>query len=222
MTNAERAGSISNAASVPESLAVTPRWEWRTFAQHLAPVPQSVAVGPSDASQDEVYFVAAVSPQNVKLRRDRVEIKQLEEIDANGLERWRPVASFAFPLGRAELDRIGAALGVRVPGAPGISLDRAGLLAAVESLYPRVVAIPVTKRRSRFVAAACRGEHVDLLIRNDRWQSIALEDEDPTVVKRAVHLLQMDHFPNTNYPAVLKAIAGVRSVATPSLLQETF
>lgn len=194
--------------------AVTPRWEWRTFSRHLAPFATTVVAGPVDAPQDEVYLVAAASRQNVKIRRDAIEIKRLEESDADGLERWRPVAQLPFPLGRAALDRIGAALGVVIPGAPTALVDRAALLDAVATMQPNVLAVPVTKQRRHFVAAGCRGERADLQIAGSTWQSIALEDEDPAVVRRTLHLLQLDHLPNTSYPAALKAIAGIRSIDT--------
>ena len=190
--------------------AVVPRWELRVFARRLPRVRPDPAVSEArDPPRRETYFVSARSLQNVKIRADHVEIKRLEAVDGDGLERWRPTARHGFPLGSSDIADIGAALNVTFPGTLRAPVNRAGLLAAIASLAPMVVAVPLTKWRRQFVVAGCHGERVTLVVRGRHWESMALEDPDRDRVMRAAALLHLNDLPNTSYPAALKAIVGM-------------
>lgn len=73
-------------------LAVTARWEWRTFG------PRFGCGGP---------------PR--KVRDDLMDIKALRKVDADGLEQWMPVMKAGFPLPAAEVARVFAALRLDPP-----------------------------------------------------------------------------------------------------------
>ena len=47
---------------------------------------------------DELYLLSLESDASVKVRDGLMDVKQLESVDGDGLEQWRPVLKDAFPL----------------------------------------------------------------------------------------------------------------------------
>ena len=82
---------------------IVPRWEWRTFGQDFGPAePQFAALGPEKVQKSaEVYLLADGSDANVKIRDQLLDIKQLECVNHDGLEQWRPVLKEPFPSKRS-------------------------------------------------------------------------------------------------------------------------
>ena len=48
---------------------------------------------------DELYLLSPASDASVKVRDQLMDVKQLEHVNADGLEQWRPVMKAEFPLG---------------------------------------------------------------------------------------------------------------------------
>ncbi len=53
----------------------------------------------------------------MKVRDDLMDVKQLEAVDDDGLEQWRPVLKASFPLAAADVAAVLDALGVVRAGA---------------------------------------------------------------------------------------------------------
>jgi hypothetical protein len=187
-----------------------PRWEWRVFGEKLQlPDSHRLEMHDTEPETEEVYLLSRRSIQNVKLRRDAVDIKWLDAVDTGGLERWRPAGHFVFPLGPTQIARIQDALGVVIRERLGYPLDRARFLRCITRLEPEVVAVPVLKRRTRFTLAGCEGERVELVIDGRRLQSLALEDVNPAFLTTAVRMTGITDPVNLSYPRLLKAIRGI-------------
>ena len=104
--------------------AIIPRWEWRVFAERFGGAERRLAwlaTAPAEVS-DELYVLGLRSEASVKIRDGLMDVKRLEHVDDNGLERWRPVMKAAFPLAQGDVVAVIEALGAS-PGrhrAPGV------------------------------------------------------------------------------------------------------
>lgn len=96
---------------------IIPRWEWRTFGEGLGDADQQfAALEPGGVQEsDEIYLLSPVTDENVKIRDLLMDIKTLQQVNADGLEQWKPVMKGAFPLPAAQVKDVFEALGVAPP-----------------------------------------------------------------------------------------------------------
>src|SRR5262245_44661504 len=96
--------------------AIVPRWEWRTFGSRFGVADGRFAeLTPTGVQESDELYVLGASTDNVKIRDDLMDIKVLREVDAAGLERWEPVMKKGFPLPKADVTSVFAALEVATP-----------------------------------------------------------------------------------------------------------
>ena len=78
---------------------IIPRWEWRSFGRRFPSAEERLArLTPGGVQEsDEVYLLSA-SGDNVKVRDALMDVKVLQETNADGLEQWTPVMKAGFPL----------------------------------------------------------------------------------------------------------------------------
>lgn len=194
----------------PMSAAVTPRWEWRVFANDVREklAAANVTLDARDALRNETYIVSTRTDAGVKVRNGHLELKMLRERDGTGLELWEPVLVRAFPLPADLVGPLWQALGVprTRPAEELRSLDE---LLDVVARMPSLRAVSVAKERARFELPECRGEHAVVWIEGKRVETVAVEDADPHRVLKAAGRLRIAHLPNTNYPRALKTMLGI-------------
>jgi exopolyphosphatase/guanosine-5'-triphosphate,3'-diphosphate pyrophosphatase len=169
--------------------AIVPRWEWRTFGDRFDVAEDELgALAPDRIEEsDETYLLSLDGTDTVKVRGGLLDIKHLEEVSAEGLERWMPVMKAAFPLAAADVGATLTALGVAVASPPGDVPTVEELLAELVEPNPRLLAIGVRKRRGRFTLE---------------------ESPDLELVVATVRRLGLEGRPNVSYPRALKALAG--------------
>lgn len=194
----------------PAVAAVVPRWEWRIFRPTLPWPAEAVphADGDVEASAD-TYLLASGSSFNVKIRRGRLEIKRLERMDEHGLEQWRPIHAFQFPLTPDQVATTCVDLGVCAPDVD-TPID---VEAFLHVMRDKVRVVPVVKRRVRFKLRGCRGEHATLIVDGERWMTIAIEHQDSRHLQQAVESLGYHTSANIRYPRALKVICGLARVS---------
>ena len=199
--------------------AVTPRWEWRTFAESLGDAERrfgELTPGPVQES-DELYLLSPNCDGSVKVRDGLMDIKALEQVDESGLEQWRPVAKSAFPLAPADVARVCAALAVApLPLREPISLERLRAELAHPSRGVRAVALH--KRRRRYTIDGCAAELTDVTADDRATRTVAIESEDPARVRAAVRKLGLAGFENVSYPRGLKRLLGLPAGAARKAL----
>ena len=102
--------------------AIVPRWEWRSFGRSFGEAEKRLAALPPQGVQesDEQYLLTA-SGANVKVRAALMDIKELKQVNADGLEQWMPVLKAGFPLPAAETARVLEALRLPPPSQPHTS-----------------------------------------------------------------------------------------------------
>lgn len=191
--------------------AITLRWEWRTFGTDFGDAERRFAeleAGETEES-DELYFLGAGDDANVKIRDQLMDVKTLEQVDANSLEQWRPTMKGVFPLPAAEAAKVCAALRV-APLSPRDTYTLEQLRAELTHPSRRVRAVSVHKRRTRFRVGECSAERTEVVADGQPTRTVAVEFEDPARVLAAVRSLALEGFDNISYPRGLKALLGLR------------
>ena len=173
-------------------MPIIPRWEWRTFAADLGEAGRRFddLVPESTSESVEEYLLSLHSDASAKLRDDRADVKVLEEVDAHGLQRWRPVLKAPLPLSSADRDTLVRAMGVDAYPSPALR------------------AVRVAKRRARYLIDGCMAERSEIRIPHGVVQTIAFESEDPERVRAAVRDLGLAGRRNVSLPRELKALTG--------------
>ena len=186
---------------------IIPRWEWRTFGTSLGTAEGLfTTLEPIETKDsDELYFLAP-GDVNVKVRDDLLDIKVLEEVDAEGLERWMPVMKQAFPMSRADVAMIFDRWTVPPP-----RLDRD--VYTLDQFLDELVepasafrAVNVYKHRVRYMVHGCMAELTDVVADGKATRTIAVESEVPPDVTAAVRDLGLDGYLNMNYPHGLRRV----------------
>lgn len=198
----------ADGARTPQSgplSTVIPRWEWRVFGDRfpLAEADFTARTPTGVQDSDELYLLTA-SGDNVKVRDELLDIKVLQEVDRDGLQRWSPVLKARFPLTLADAATALRSLGIsgRAPDAP-ITLD-----ALLEAVTPHgaVRVVRVRKHRVRYSVGGCLAEVAAIEVDGRRGRTVAVEGEDPGAVLTTVRSMGLGGYRNTSYPEGLTAI----------------
>src|SRR6185437_4396086 len=108
-------------------MTIVPRWEWRTFGESFAGAEERFAARSPESvrESDELYLLSAAADDSVKVRNELLDVKQLVQVNNEGLEQWRPVLKAPFPLSAATVDSALAALHASPPprGPSAYTLD---------------------------------------------------------------------------------------------------
>jgi exopolyphosphatase / guanosine-5'-triphosphate,3'-diphosphate pyrophosphatase len=193
----------------PVEPGIVPRWEWRTFGDAedaAARLAATVTEGVHES--DEVYLVSRDGGDTVKVRDGLMDVKHLEEVDDQGLQRWRPVMKAPSPVSAADLGAVLGALGVEAPplAREAYRIDEL-IRRAVDGDVVRSVA--VHKRRARYTFAGCDAEVTDVRADGRAMRTVAIESADPARVMGALLELGLDPGSNTSYPRALARLIGL-------------
>jgi exopolyphosphatase/guanosine-5'-triphosphate,3'-diphosphate pyrophosphatase len=189
--------------------AAVSRWEWRTFAAGFGEAERRLRALPPGPLQesDELYLLSPRCDGSVKVRDALMDIKELTQVDANGLEQWRPALKAAFPLSAAEAAQVCAALRV-APLAPREAYTLEQLRDALAHPSRGVRAAVLHKRRQRYEVGGCLAELTDVVADGRATRTVAIEAEDAAAVHAAVRELGLGGYPNLSYPRGLKRLLG--------------
>ena len=181
---------------------IVPRWEWRTFGDSFGDAEARLAALPPTRVDDseELYILSSRVEGSIKVRGGTLDVKRLERRSEDGLEQWKPVANAEFPIAATDVAALLTALDVSVP-----SLDREAY--ALDQLIDEVVAphgdllsVPVRKHRVHHVLDGCRAEVTQIRSGPRTTRTIAVEDEDPALVRSTVEALGLWSRPNVSFP----------------------
>jgi hypothetical protein len=206
--NTEDSAPICVATGAAPSLA----WEWRSFDYQpqlwRAALLRGVRTGPGSMTA-ETYLLAGRSPDSVKLRSDRVEVKQPLHTDSAGLQRWNPVVSAMFPLTRGTMDMLFHAW--RRPGVDVLPplITPTDLVSYLYSHAPDVRVIPLRKWRRAFRVRGCAVERTTVLVGGAVLESFSIAHEDAATLEYVVRSLHLPLERNTSYVAELKRLVGL-------------
>lgn len=186
---------------------IVPRWEWRTFARaielqiDLADHPQTRRLESS-----EIYLTASAARGNPKIRDQKIDIKTLQQVNADGLEQWKPLLKASFPLTAEQLAAVYQALGLNEPAVTqGCDLD--ALLRLIDE-ETGAWAVSVEKIRNQYDVDGCIVEASEVGFDGDVFQTVAAEDPDPAKVTDTVARLGLSERENISY---VKAIQRIKA-----------
>jgi len=194
---------------------IVPRWEWRTFGRDFGPAEDVFAdlspIGPPTVSE-EVYFHSG-SGAIVKIRDGLMDLKELRDIDPEGLEQWLPVMKAGFPLAREHVETVLEAMGAQGPALQRPFYTQQELIDEVIDPDPGLRAVNMTKNRVRYTINGCMAELSDIEIGTTGLRTIAVESENREAVLTAVRSLGLGDHLNHNYIRAITALfddVGVR------------
>jgi exopolyphosphatase / guanosine-5'-triphosphate,3'-diphosphate pyrophosphatase len=189
---------------------IVPRWEWRAFGEHFGVAEDRFAELEPERIQesDEVYLLSRLVDENVKVRDDLLDVKELERVNRDGLEQWTPVLKASFPIPAAELEGVLARLRADVPALAreGYTLDQ--LLDELVRPSGDLLGVRVHKRRQRYTIGGCMTELTSLRTDVGETRTVAIESENADAVQATRRELGLDAVPNVSFPRGLKALAG--------------
>jgi len=190
---------------------IIPRWEWRTFGERFGTAEARLTALVPDGVQDseEVYLLSPASQANVKVRDALMDIKVLEQVNADGLEQWKPVMKSAFPLSAQDAAKVFSALAVAPPTPTRSAWSRRELEAELARAPRHVRLVCVHKRRTRYDVDGCMAEVTDLVADGKTVRTMAVEHADPARVIAAVRHLGLAGVPNESYPHGLRTLLGM-------------
>lgn len=191
------------------SSAIVPRWEWRAFGPSFGPAEERFgALSPERVQEsDELYVLSKTADENVKVRDELLDVKQLEHVNADGLEQWVPVLKEPFPLAASTVTSVLERLAGSVPALERDAYALDELLAELVHPSPDLLAVHVHKRRQRYTIGGCMTELTDLRTDAGDTRTVAVEADDPDRVIATVRDLGLTSLPNTSFPRGLKALA---------------
>jgi exopolyphosphatase / guanosine-5'-triphosphate,3'-diphosphate pyrophosphatase len=189
---------------------IVPRWEWRTFGERFGAAEDRLAeLTPTRAGDsDELYIVSSRGEGSIKVRGGVLDVKRLEQVSDEGLEQWRPVAKAEFPIAATDVAELLAALDVAVPALDRNAYDLDELVDELVRPSADLFSVSVHKRRAHYALAGCMAELTDVLAGSRATRTIAVEAEDPALVRAAVEELGLWSRPNVSFPRGLKALVG--------------
>ena len=167
---------------------IVPRWEWRTFGNDFGEAEQRFAAlaRKNVQTSGEVYLLVRGSDANVKYRDNVLDIKQLERVNEDGLEQWRPLLKAPFPLAADAITHVLAAFELPATSLKSTTPSFDELRARIESTSPDIRGVQVSKTRVRYQVHGCVAELTDVVAEGKTVRTIAIEDADPARVIAAV------------------------------------
>ncbi|HET9261332.1 MAG TPA: Ppx/GppA family phosphatase [Acidimicrobiia bacterium] len=193
---------------------VAHRWEWRVFGSRLDPgakvLSQMTPMGDSQET-DETYLLGP-EHANLKVRFDLLDIKELVEVDENGLELWAPISKSEFPMNTVDIEAVLDSVGVSRPLTRRDVYTMDQFIGELIDPHTDLEVVHAHKRRVRFSLEGCMAELTTLIANGRETFTIAAESEDPDAVVAAVERLGMTGHTNTSYGRGLSCLLGFAPV----------
>jgi hypothetical protein len=189
---------------------VQARYEFRAFAPNLETVAGRLAAEsrPSELERfHDLYIVSRLTIDgNVKLRGDRLEVKEL--MAREGLfELWSPRLIAEMPIASDRfIDEVAPCLGLDMKR-PRIDMLAETDIVQLCATMPALEALRVDKVRRQFTFAHGLGEHVKLEVLSRAFESVAIEAQDLDDAQRLAAASGLDQHLNNSYPAFLQELA---------------
>jgi exopolyphosphatase/guanosine-5'-triphosphate,3'-diphosphate pyrophosphatase len=190
---------------------IVPRWEWRTFGDNFGAAETLLGSQAPERVQesDEVYLLSRESDASVKVRDGLMDVKQLEAVNGDGLEQWRPVLKNSFPLSADDVATMLGAAGVAGPENTRDNYTLEELLSEVVEPNSSLAAVEVHKRRAHYKPGGCMVELSEISAGGRSTRTIAVESEDPELVSATVRELGLHGRPNVCLARGLKTMLGL-------------
>jgi hypothetical protein len=191
--------------------AIKARWEWRTFGAAFGAAEEKINSFPKDKvrNSSEVYILSKRSMDNTKIRDMLMDIKTLQQVNAERLEQWFPVMKAGFPLALPVLNDVFKAWKAALPALGRETYSYDEFLSELVRPHADLRVVRVEKERHGFMINGCIVEIANLKFDGQPIRTVAVEMEDPALVMRTVRDLGLAGFENVNYLKALKRSVGM-------------
>ncbi len=187
------------------------RFEYRAFAADFGLVePRLRELGgtPLIRESAEIYLVAAGrGDQNIKIRADQLDIKQLLA-ERDGFQQWGPLGKWSFPLPPDALAALSAALGLdtTLPESSGQAVNS---LVGHFNASRELVIVDLFKRRFGFEVGDCQAEVAEVTINGAALKTACVESTELDQARRLIDRLGLVAYANTSYIEALMRVTGL-------------
>jgi hypothetical protein len=203
---------------------VSTSWEWRLFLALEGEPPLAVRARelatqlgkPAHAMEDEedLYWVVAALPHNLKVRGGQVELKRwVQTLEDEGLSCWEDKRRWSWPLSSLAAEELGFLLGdTKDLGREVVSTD--DFLEWTQERFGATSIVAVSKRRMRIDCGDSRLEIADVRVGGITLRSFCVDGYDLAAVRSligAAKLREQGHV--LSYPELLRS--------SPQLQRET-
>jgi exopolyphosphatase/guanosine-5'-triphosphate,3'-diphosphate pyrophosphatase len=158
-------------------------------------------------SSREVYVTGPDAHQRVKVRDGQLDIKTLDQVNADGLQLWRPVSKTPFPIDLSRVREVFARLGVASPDLQRAHYSADQWLAEAVHRVPDLTVCQVSKERHGSTIDGCLAEIAYLAVDGGFVKTIGVEMEDAAAVAATVRSLGFDPVQNEDYVTAFKRLA---------------
>ena len=190
---------------------IVARWEWRTFGAGFEEPEARIRQFEQGnyKESEEVYVLSRNSDENVKVRDDLLDIKSLQEVNADGLEQWFPVMKAGFPIPIDDLRKLFSYFKAPEPifGRKEYTFDQ--FLNEIVRPNQNLRLVHVKKKRYIYVINGAVVEIAETDFDGVALRTICVEHEDPEIVMKTVRELALESLPNINYIQAMKKTVGM-------------
>ena len=190
---------------------IVARWEWRTFGARFDEPEARIRKFEQGNFKEsgEVYVLSRNSDENVKVRDDLLDIKQLQEVNGDGLEQWYPVMKAGFPISVEDLKKLFSYFKVPEPLFGRREYTFSQFLDEIVRPNQNLRLVHVGKKRHIYVINGAIVEIAETDFDGVTLQTICVEHEDPDLVMKTVRQLALEDLPNINYIQAMKKTVGM-------------
>lgn len=190
------------------------RWEWRTFGEDSGPAEARIReVTREQRPSEEIYLVSPWSDLSVSIRDGALDVRSLEQTNASGLEKWRPVPQAVFPVEPAAIAALFATWQVQYRITSKRRFSDVRLLSLLGDVAPDIAIIPVRKRRRVGSLSGCLVETSTVEVEGETIRTLAIEHEDASRVTSVLNDLGLSAGDNMNYVKELRRVHGTGSTS---------
>jgi len=192
---------------------IIPRWEWRTFGQGSFGAPEEKIKAHKEVGfkqSEEKYILSKLSDENVKIRNDLIDVKSLQQINADKLEQWYPAMKEGFPISTEKLAVLFKDF-FKVTG-PEFKRDAYTydqFLNEVVAPCKNLCVVEVYKERHAYEINQATVEIAETKFNGVPMRTICVEHIDPENVIATVRELGLEGFENINYINAMKTAVGM-------------
>lgn len=185
---------------------IIPRWEWRTWGKEIKlNIDLSQYEHTRHIESSEVYILSTECEENTKVRDNKLDIKQLQQVDESGFELWKPIKKVEFPLPKNELLELYEIWRVSPPNFDKDIYTFDEFL-EIAKTNEKLLIFNVDKVRDLYDVDGCIVEYSKVTVDGKIFMTAAAELPDTSVVKKVVEKMGLWGRENTSYVKALKKI----------------
>ena len=194
---------------------IIPRWEWRTFGKDFGESEAKIKAHEMSnfkKSSEKYILTAKTSKENCKIRDDLMDIKSLQQVNADNLEQWYPTLKETFPMKKETIEKLFRDFfQVEVPEFERDEYTYEQYLEELVSPAKDLEIVDVYKERSIYVINEAIVEIAETKFNGVPNRTVCVEHADPENVMKTVRELGLEGLPNINYIRAMKQAVGMEA-----------